>query len=586
MEDRDEGQSRRRHFSVDAAAASSSDSSQFEDEIASDDDYDPTAVLCGGEERGDDYYYDDEAGGQRRRGRTAAKGALRTITRTSVSSSRMQASGAAGGSAPPTDADTTEPAHERTTALQTYLHILKGNIGPGCLSLPWAVSVLGIPLALMTLLALCAITSFNCWTVVRWKRRHMADRRDVTYADLGQLAYGSKFRSFVLFCVCTTQLCVCTVFFSFIGENISAVLRAVAPGTPLDNSRVVMSLILPMAMFLSCAPNLKVLSPLSAVGMVLLLLAFGCISLIMTINWADRPADLPTVDAARIPLAVCGFLYSFEGINLVIPIEAAMIDPSQFDKVFVVGMLSVAVVYGVFACLCVAAFGPIDNGSVTAFLMDNAEKYSATSLVLASNFIVSIAVLLTYPLQLFPAINLISQSRERKAREEASQRQCTPLSTQEEMIDADTTMLEGNANGNDCTANFMSLEGEEAAFSQDLGTESSHFRRQNGVFGRQRETFKGDSPMLRACLVLFTFGIAISIPNVQELISLSGAFAGSSCALIVPPLLELRSILEGHHRLSMVAISRYILLAIGVVFLVIGTAASVIDIVEAFGGRI
>ena len=92
--------------------------------------------------------------------------------------------------------------------------------------------------------------------------------------------------------------------------------------------------------------------------------------------------------------------------------------------------------------------------------------------------------------------------------------------------------------------------------------------------------------MLRACLVLFTFGIAISIPNVQELISLSGAFAGSSCALIVPPLLELRSILEGHHRLSIVAISRYILLAIGVVFLVIGTAASVVDIVEAFGGRI
>ena len=580
MEDHDEGWSRRRHFSIDAAAAtSSSGSSQFEDEIASDDDYDPTAVLCGGDERGGDDY--DEAGGQNRRGRTTVKRARRTIT--SVNSSLMQASGAAGGNDPPTDTGATDPAHERTTALQTYLHILKGNVGPGCLSLPWAVSVLGIPLALVTLLSLCAITSFNCWTVVRWKRRHMADRRDVTYADLGQLAYGSKFRSFVLFCVCTTQLCVCTVFFSFIGENISAVLRAVAPGTPLDNSRVVMSLVLPMAMLLSCAPNLKVLSPLSAVGMVLLLLAFGCISLIMASNWADRPVDLPTVDAARIPLAMTAMLYSFEAVNLVIPIEAAMIDPSQFDKVFAVAMLSLAVIYGVFACLCVVAFGPIDNGSVTAFLMDNAEKYSATSLVLAANFIVSVAVLLTYPLQLFPAINLISQSRERKAREEASQRRCTPLSTQEEMIDADT--LEGNANGNDCTANFMSLEGEEAALSQDLGTESSHFRHQDGVFGRQRETFKGDSPMLRACLVLFTFGIAISIPNVQELISLSGAFAGSSCALIVPPLLELRSILVGHHRLSMVAISRYIMLAIGVVFLIIGTAASVVDIVRAFGGR-
>mmetsp|Transcript_32064 Transcript_32064/g.94359 ORF Transcript_32064/g.94359 Transcript_32064/m.94359 type:complete len:567 (+) Transcript_32064:114-1814(+) len=562
----------RHHLSIDAAT-SSSHSSQFEDEIASDDDYDPTRVLCG-EEGG--------ATSDRRRGR-ATKSTWTSTT------SQMQTTNAAGSNGPPIDTNTTEPAHERTNALQTYLHILKGNIGPGCLSLPWAVSVLGVPLALVTLLSLCAITSFNCWAVVRWKRRHMADRRDITYADLGQLAYGARFRNFVLFCVCATQLCVCTVFFSFIGENISAVLRAIAPGTPLDNSRVVMSLVLPMAMFLSCAPNLKVLSPLSAIGMILLLLAFGCISLIMASNWSDRPTDLPTVDVARIPLAFCAIIYSFEGINLVIPIEAAMADPSQFDKCFALAMMSVTSIYSVFACLCVAAFGPIDNGSVTAFLMDNAEKYSATSLVLASNFIVSISVLLTFPLQLFPAINLISQSRERKASSQrSSSRQCTPLATEEELVSDDAAsdnnaVLEGNASGNGSTANFMPLEGEETTLQEDLGTESSHFRHQNGVFGR-RETFQGDSPILRACLVFSTFAIAISIPNVQELISLSGAFAGSSCALIVPPLLELRSIVEGHHRFSLVAISRYVLLAIGVVFLVIGTVASIIDIVEAFGG--
>ena len=364
-----------RHLSIDAG--SSSHSSQFEDEVAPDDDYDPTRVLCVGEDAG-----------------LSGRGRSRSMKRMRTSPS---------GNAGPLDDDnngvTDHDAHERTNALQTYLHILKGNVGPGCLSLPWAVSVLGIPLALVTLLCLCCITSYNCWAVLRWKRRHMADRRDVSYADLGQLAYGKRFRNFVLFCVCTTQLCVCTVFFSFIGENISAVLRAVAPGTPLDNSRVVISLVLPMAMFLSCAPNLKVLSPLSAVGMVLLFLAFSCISLIISANWADRPTDLPSLDASRLPLAMCAIVYSFEGINLVIPIEAAMKDPSQFDKVFALAMASVTAFYSLFACICVVAFGPIDNGSITAFLMENAERYSAKSLVLAANFIVSVSVLLTYPLQ-------------------------------------------------------------------------------------------------------------------------------------------------------------------------------------------
>ena len=358
-----------RHLSIDAEDLSSSHSS-FEDATSRDDDCDPTEVLCG-----------SSASGGREGGGDGPP-------------SQMQSNAGL-----PSGNSTTENAHERTNALQTYLHILKGNIGPGSLSLPWAVSVLGIPLALMTLLALCCITSYNCWAVVRWKRQHMADRRDVSYSDLGQLAYGMRFRNFVLFCVCTTQLCVCTVFFSFIGENVSAVLRAVAPGTPLDNSRVVVSLTLPMAMFLSCAPNLKVLWPLSAVGMVLLFLAFGCISLIMAENWADRPADLPSIDAARTPLAMCAILYSFEAINLVIPIEAAMADPSQFDKVFALAMVSVTLIYSLIACLCVVAFGPVDNGSITAFLMENAEQYSAKSLVLAVNFIVSASVLLTYPLQ-------------------------------------------------------------------------------------------------------------------------------------------------------------------------------------------
>ena len=49
----------------------------------------------------------------------------------------------------------------------------------------------------------------------------------------------------------------------------------------------------------------------------------------------------------------------------------------------------------------------------------------------------------------------------------------------------------------------------------------------------------GDSPQLRATLVVTTYTIAVIVPNVQALISLAGALAGSSCALIIPPILEL-----------------------------------------------
>ena len=38
-----------------------------------------------------------------------------------------------------------EDGNEQTTVQQTFIHLLKGYIGPGMLSLPWAVSQLGIP---------------------------------------------------------------------------------------------------------------------------------------------------------------------------------------------------------------------------------------------------------------------------------------------------------------------------------------------------------------------------------------------------------------------------------------------------------
>ena len=49
----------------------------------------------------------------------------------------------------------------------------------------------------------------------------------------------------------------------------------------------------------------------------------------------------------------------------------------------------------------------------------------------------------------------------------------------------------------------------------------------------------GDSPLLRACLVLGTYTVALVVPNVEALVSLAGAIAGSSTALLIPPILDL-----------------------------------------------
>lgn len=52
-------------------------------------------------------------------------------------------------------------------------------------------------------------------------------------------------------------------------------------------------------------------------------------------------------------------------------------------------------------------------------------------------------------------------------------------------------------------------------------------------------SIRGDSIYLRTGLVFLTYLVAVIVPNVQVLISLAGALAGSSTALLIPPMLEL-----------------------------------------------
>ena len=104
----------------------------------------------------------------------------------------------------------------KTTATQAYVTLLKGYIGPGCLSLPWAVSQLGLVGGTLSIFVMCFWSSYNCWTVVKIKRyveKSQGESGDLdeaksagasskassalTYPDVGSWAYGDTFQDFV-----------------------------------------------------------------------------------------------------------------------------------------------------------------------------------------------------------------------------------------------------------------------------------------------------------------------------------------------------------------------------------------------------
>jgi amino acid permease len=485
----------------------------------------------------------------------------------------------------------------QTTVGQTWIHLVKGYVGPGCLSLPWAISQLGIPLGCLSLAIISGWTSYNCWIVVKLKRyieqqqpppttnltntdggaseAPSSTMTSVTYPEVGDWAYGRRFHNYVIACVCVQQLAVCTVFLSFIGENVLAVLQRFDIAFCATHVGVI-TLVLPAVMALSFLPNLKALAPVVASATLFLGLAFASIGVVMALEWKHRPTvDPPPLSLSDMALAMCAILYSYEGICLILPVESAMKEPRHFSKAFMGSMTLVALVFAIVSCSCVLAFGTVTNGSVTAFLVNTyRDDPAAMTWLMMANALASVSVLLTYPLQLYPALELLAPMITRCGRCRRWNRTSVPNNDSDDH--GISVSIEGNSNNattgnaNNASNNMDGfvplplLPEHEVVHEYALPSWPSGEPKGNGSV-HDSVPFEGsmeDNPdddislrsdeivtstnisfsesiCLRAGLVLLTYAVAVVVPNVQALISLAGAWAGASIALIIPPFLEL-----------------------------------------------
>jgi amino acid permease len=526
----------------------------------------------------------------------------------------------------------------KTGVGETFIHLLKGYMGAGCLSLPWAVSQLGLFWGTVAIFAMGYWSSYNCWTVVKLKRyierstptdesddkmsmseasSAVSSNTNITYPDVGDWAHGSHFQSYIAACVCVQQLAICTVFISFVGENLLAVMDRLDIHFALATHAGVMTLALPFIMGLSFIPSLKSLAPVMAMGTIMLLISFICVGVIIGDEWEVRPTTTVQVNPPLVPLAVCAILYSYEGICLILPVESAMKEPQHFKKVFIAAMTSVAVILAVFAAICVITFGNVTSGSVTAFLLGAYEDDpTVTFWLMVANTAVSLSVLLTYPLQLFPALEILApamvnrlpwgEKPDLKDDQDDDFSAFEPLPPLPEHGYPSLDELPPNMEHNYDDYDESERNEDEAASDKDTDDNNSMSAMSSMVSLMPKMIMPGDSPLLRAMLVLMTYLVAVIVPNVQSLISLAGALAGSSTALLIPPILELAWIrhLEtdlvpeesqeeeklwlggvfSNIRWSWEKVKCYLMLLLGLIFMLFGTYASLADIVRIYLG--
>jgi amino acid permease len=310
---------------------------------------------------------------------------------------------------------TTSPptAASSLTAFQAMIHLVKGNLGPGCLNLPHAFARTGWGLSVGLFGLVAAQGIYSMYLLVYCKRAlNNSGQPSKSFMDVSQASLGSAGRRLVEVFLVILQGGVCCVFLSLISTNL------VAMTSISDNFSIVLVTLLLLVIVL--LRFIRDLTWLSATANALMITAIATATIAGLVHFSatrkgnDDAAPRTSIanpTPSNIVTFVSDMFFAFEGIGLVLPIEntyntAHREQSTPFDSVLTRSMMFTA---GLFVCVGLSAsvgFPDIQSGSVTAYLEERYPKNVWFSMV---NAFVMVAVLFTFPLQLQPAMEVIDR---------------------------------------------------------------------------------------------------------------------------------------------------------------------------------
>ncbi|OCF62271.1 solute carrier family 36 (proton-coupled amino acid transporter) [Kwoniella mangroviensis CBS 10435] len=283
------------------------------------------------------------------------------------------------------------------TTTQALLMLLKGFVGTGILFMGKAFFNGGI---LFSTIVMLAIAGISLWSFLLLVEAYM--HVPGSFGDIGGALYGKYMRFAILISIAVSQIGFVAAYTIFIAENLQAFFMAV---TDCKTYIPVKWLILGQLLIFLPLAMIRNLAKLS--GTALIADAFILIGLIYigfnegSVLSKYGVADVKLFNENSFPLLIGTAVFAFEGIGLVIPITESMREPEKFPRLLSIVMFIVAVLFAGAGVSSYAAYGS-DIQTVVIVNLPQEDKF-----VQAVQFLYSVAILLSIPLQLFPAVRIM-----------------------------------------------------------------------------------------------------------------------------------------------------------------------------------
>ncbi|KAI1375214.1 vacuolar amino acid transporter 3 [Hypoxylon crocopeplum] len=282
------------------------------------------------------------------------------------------------------------------TPFNAALLLLKSFVGTGVLFLPRAYFNGGMLFSNLVLLFVAAL-SYYCFVLLVTTRL----RVEGSFGDIGGILYGDWMRKLILFSIVISQIGFVAAYIVFTSENLQAFILAVSNCN--THIRITWLILMQMVIFLPFSLFRDIgklgFTALIADAFIVIGLAYLFYYDVLTLS-TNGLADIIQFNQKDWTLFIGTAIFTFEGIGLIIPIQESMKSPSKFPKVMFYVMIIISVLFITMGAVSYAAYG---SKTETVVLLNLPQD---NKLVNGVQFLYSLAILLSTPLQIFPAIRI------------------------------------------------------------------------------------------------------------------------------------------------------------------------------------
>ncbi|RLV93436.1 Vacuolar amino acid transporter 4 [Spathaspora sp. JA1] len=289
------------------------------------------------------------------------------------------------------------------TDKKAYLLLLKAFVGTGVLFLPKAFSNGGLLFSILTLIFF-ALLSFWCYLILVYTK--IATKLS-SFGEIGLKLYGNWLQRLILSSIIISQIGFVAAYIVFTSQNLRAFVSNIIPSVNLEDLNMVwfilfqLVIIIPLALIrditkLSLSATLANFFIFSGLLTILYFVIYE-----LLINRTTGSNIEYIFNQSEFSLFIGTAIFAFEGIGLIIPIQESMIHPNNFPKVLAQVIATIALIFIIIGTLGYMTFGD----QIQTVILLNLPQDSP--MIILTQLLYSFAILLSTPLQLFPAIRLV-----------------------------------------------------------------------------------------------------------------------------------------------------------------------------------